>query len=40
MSRDIAYEPELICDVCKHEGAYDVMGDYICEDCLETEEKQ
>jgi len=33
--RDCTYDEDLICDVCGKMGAYDVMGDYVCEECIE-----
>lgn len=43
MSREAPYEPNETCDVCGKAGAFDVMGDMYCSDCLsfcevETEE--
>ena len=35
MSRDIPYDPELQCDNCDTIGAYDFMGDYLCENCMD-----
>jgi len=34
MVRDILYDPELECDNCGAIGAYDFMGDYLCENCI------
>ena len=33
MDRKIPYDEDLICDECGHKGAYDFMGDYLCEEC-------
>jgi hypothetical protein len=33
MSRDVPYEDDAICDICGKKGAFDFMGDYICENC-------
>lgn len=33
MSREIPYDPEVICDICGKKGANDFMGDYICPAC-------
>ena len=35
MNRTIPYFPEVFCDVCGALGAYDVMGDYFCDKCME-----
>lgn len=35
MGRDIPYDFENTCDLCGKGGAYDFMGDYICQDCLD-----
>jgi hypothetical protein len=34
MSRDIAFEEDAICDGCGAAGAFDFMGDFLCEKCL------
>ena len=34
MSREVRYDPELQCDNCDAIGAYDFMGDYLCENCI------
>lgn len=33
MSREIPYEPDLICDSCGKAGAFDFMGDAFCTQC-------
>jgi hypothetical protein len=45
MGRSIPFDPDEKCDVCGKEGAYDFMGDLICQECvdksgLETEEEE
>ena len=40
MSREIEFEPDLICDICGNKGAYDFMGDCICEKCLKKEDER
>lgn len=35
MGRDVPYKPEAICDDCGKPGAYDFMGDLICQDCVD-----
>ena len=35
MSRDIPFDENEICDCCGKKGAFDFMGDLICEECLE-----
>jgi len=32
--REIPYEANAKCDTCGARGAYDVMGDYFCENCM------
>ena len=34
MSREVPYDTKAICDDCGKEGAFDFMGDFICEECL------
>lgn len=34
MSRKIPFCPDEICDICGALGAYDFMGDLVCELCL------
>ena len=33
MSREIPYDPEATCDECGAEGAFDFMGDLLCQAC-------
>lgn len=33
MDRDIPYDENAYCDICEHKGAFDFMGDYLCEQC-------
>jgi hypothetical protein len=33
MSRSIDFEPDLKCDNCGAEGAFDFMGDALCSEC-------
>jgi hypothetical protein len=40
MGRDIPFDPELECDICGRKGSFDLMGDFICEECFEEEEKE
>ena len=35
MSRIVPYNSDLICDDCGHKGAYDFMGDYLCQKCAD-----
>ena len=35
--RTVPFEPDAICDTCGAVGAYDVMSDYYCEDCIKAE---
>ena len=34
MSHNIEFDKNAICDGCGYIGAYDLMGDYICDECL------
>ena len=34
MDRTIPYDENAICDICGKQGAYDLMGDLVCEECL------
>jgi len=34
MNRDVPYDEDAKCDDCGNMGAYDFMGDYICEECV------
>ena len=38
MDRDYPYDDEALCDICGKIGSYDIMGDYLCEDCIEDTE--
>jgi len=40
MGREIPFNEEAICDICGGSGAYDLMGDYICQSCLHLEVKR
>mgnify|MGYP001279848766 CR=1 FL=1 len=40
MSREIEFEESTICDNCKKKGAYDFMGDNLCEECAFPEKKE
>lgn len=33
MSREITYEPDLVCESCGKRGAFDFMGDALCSKC-------
>jgi len=33
MNREVPFDDDAICDICGHKGAFDFMGDYICESC-------
>ena len=39
MSREVPYGTELKCDNCGKIGAFDFMGDYICGECIVTDEE-
>lgn len=34
MTRTIEFDPDEICDVCGKQGAFDFMGDCVCEKCM------
>lgn len=34
MIREFPFEEFSVCDVCGNIGAYDIMGDYFCSNCL------
>ena len=34
MSRDVPYDENEKCDICGKKGAFDFMGDFICENCI------
>jgi hypothetical protein len=33
-SREVPFDPEMVCDVCGKLGAWDFMGDGICPECM------
>lgn len=33
MDREIPFDEDAICDGCGCKGAYDFMGDYLCDKC-------
>lgn len=35
MSRDVPFNQKASCDRCNAIGAYDFMGDYVCQACLD-----
>ena len=37
MTKELEYDPDLTCEICGAEGAYDVYGDYICPKCMSKE---
>lgn len=40
MSKEVPYDLEAICDTCGHKGAFDLYGDYMCHDCLSSEDDE
>lgn len=40
MDREIPFEKDAKCDVCGKMGAFDFMGDYICERCLRPKDTE
>lgn len=36
MGRDVPFKPDAICDDCGAKGAYDLMGVFFCQECLES----
>ena len=37
MDRTVPYDKNAKCDECNKKGAYDFMGDYLCEKCAYKE---
>ncbi len=37
MSRSIPFDTSEYCDICNIKGAFDYMGDYLCEKCSRAE---
>jgi hypothetical protein len=35
MDKTIPFDEHAVCDTCGQIGAFDFMGDYICQECLE-----
>jgi len=40
MGRTVPFDYTLKCDACGKEGAYDFMGDYLCQECWEKTLKE
>jgi hypothetical protein len=40
MDRNVPFDPNHKCDICGKMGAYDFMGDYICDECLCRKKKK
>lgn len=40
MGRDVPYDTEATCDICGKKGAFDFMGDYVCENCTFLDAKE
>ena len=38
MSREVPYDPDLICDICGSKGGFDFMGDCLCTKCADGED--
>jgi len=36
MSREVEFDENEKCDICKKQGAWDFMGDYICQACIDS----
>jgi len=36
MGREVPFKKTAICDECGETGAYDFMGDYLCQDCADS----
>jgi len=34
MSREVPFDPDAVCDVCGKPGAFDFMGDCVCQECI------
>lgn len=39
MNRTVEFDENETCDVCGKKGAYDFMGDFVCEECLKNEKE-
>lgn len=39
-ARFFEFDDDAICDVCGEKGAYDVYGDYFCDNCLLEMERE
>ncbi len=37
MGREVPFNPNSTCDGCGVKGAYDFMGDYFCQECLDQD---
>jgi len=37
MSRDVPFNPTDLCDICGKPGAWDFMGDLICQACVDID---
>ena len=38
-SREFEFDPDAVCDGCGKKGAFDIYGDYYCEECLKPKKK-
>jgi hypothetical protein len=36
-NRNIDFDKDATCDICGKKGAFDFMGDFICQECLDEE---
>jgi len=39
MSREVPFDKDASCDRCGNVGAWDFMGDYYCDECVEELEE-
>lgn len=33
--RELPFDPDVICEGCGKQGAYDCMGDWLCWECID-----
>jgi hypothetical protein len=39
MDRTVPFDKDAQCDGCGKQGAFDFMGDYYCQDCIDASEE-
>lgn len=40
MNREYQFDFTEVCDICGKVGAFDIMGDYLCSECLQEETEE